>query len=130
MSENITTQAQQLNKVAFRAVTDAIKFYKDPRAESGVTLRASTKTVELINGVNHTMDLCPSTMYGIPKFKEFLEEGVAVGAIEITQDFDADGKTIDVYRVVDDNFVILVTGHVTGPYANVETVKYKMKSEL
>ena len=76
------------------------------------------------------MDLCPSTMYGIPKFKEFLEEGVTKGAIEITQDFDADGKTVDVYRVIDDDYVILVTGHVTGPYANVETVKYKMKSEL
>lgn len=130
MSENITTQAQQLNKVAFRAVTDAIKFYKDSRAESGVTLRASTKTIELVNGVNHTMDLCPSTMYGIPKFKEFLEAGVAVGAIELTQDFDADGQLIDVYKVIDDNFAILVTGHVTGPYANVETVKCKMKSEL
>lgn len=130
MSESITTQAQQLNNVAFRAVTDAIKFYKSPKAESGVSLRASTKTVKLINGVNHTLDLCPSTMYGIPKFKEFLDAGVAVGALEITQDFDADGNTIDVYRVVDDNFVILVTGHVTGPYANIETVKHKLKSEL
>lgn len=130
MAKNITTEAQQLNNVAFKAIVDSVKIYAEPRAESGFTLRASTKDVELINGVKHTLEYCPSTMFGIPKFQEFLEAGIPVGAIEHCQDFDADGNTVEVYKVVDDNFGILITGHVNGPYASVETVKCKMRIEL
>lgn len=129
-AQNMTAQAQQLADVPFLAVADAIKLFQNPKAISGETLRLSSNVITLADGTKVSMDLCPSTQYNIELFKGFLQNGIDEGVLKHSDDFDADGRHVDVYRVIDEEYTILVTGHVTGPFANIKTVKHKKKCEL